>query len=138
MNRYAVKILLDAETPKLARQQIEKLGLKAFEINRFNSSRTISQNSALHKWFEIIEQEAQNNGSTMDMLIKNPCDIPITRNLLKDMFRLIGNTMFHRDSTAKLTKSEIDEVIKVFEKVIAERLGIDLPFPSLESLIEKQ
>jgi hypothetical protein len=75
-------------------------------------------------------------GATMEMLILKPNEVPITRTLLKDMFRLIGNTMYHRDSTAKLTREEINKVIMTFEKILAERLGIDLPFPSVESLID--
>ena len=135
LNKYEVKILVESENSKKAREVIESLGFKAYEINKFDSLRTLNQNSALHKWFEMIEEEAANQGATMDMLVKNPQEVPITRSLLKDMFRLIGNTMYHKDSTAKLTKEEINEVIKVFDRVVSERLGIDIPFPSIENII---
>jgi len=92
--------------------------------------RTTPQNSSIHKWFEIIEQECTSLGQTMDMLIKNPTEVPITRYLLKDTFRLIGKVMYGKESTADLTKEEIDKVIKVFEKLIGERLEINILFPS--------
>jgi hypothetical protein len=127
--------LLEGETETEVKETLKSLGLKFSEITKTKSQRSIDQNSALHKWFELLEQECIAGGMTMDMLIKKPQEIPITRHLLKDMFRLIGNVMYHKDSTAKLTKDEINEVIKVFEKTIGERLEIFIPFPSVENLI---
>ena len=98
--------------------------------------RTIPQNSGLHLWFEMLEQECKAQGQTMDMLITKPQEVPITRHLLKDMFRLTGKILYHKDSTAKLTKEEIDQLIKVFEKTIGERLQIHIPFPSKEQILE--
>lgn len=104
---------------------------------KMQKQRTLSQNAALHKWFEIIEQEAQNEGASLDMLVKNPMEIPITKHLLKDLFRLTGKTMYGKDSTAKLTKQEMSKVIDVFQKVVSERLGIYIEFPSIEALMNK-
>lgn len=100
--------------------------------------RTIPQNSAIHKWFELLEQECTALGQTMDMLIKNPTEVPITRYLLKDTFRLIGKMIYGKESTADLTKEEIDKVIQVFEKTIGERLQIYISFPSVEHLLREQ
>ena len=95
--------------------------------------RTEKENRALHLWFEMISTEANNMGLTMDMLVKKPHEIPITPELLKYFFRLYGNVMYGRNSTSKLTTKEFSEIVKVFEKVIAERLEISIPFPSIDN-----
>jgi len=99
--------------------------------------RSKKQNDSLHLWFEMLESECTALGLTMDMLITKPTEVPITKTLLKDMFRLIGKTMYHKESTADLTKEEIDKVIRVFEKTIGERLQINILFPSEEQIKNK-
>ena len=93
--------------------------------------RTIPQNSSLHLWLHMIAEEARNKGLMMDFLVKHPNSFPITESLLKDFFRNIGNVMYHRDSTTRLTRKEFKEVQETFERIIAERLEISVPFPSL-------
>lgn len=109
-------------------------GVKQYEIKHEPDDRTLNQNSALHLYLTMLEEECTNTGATMDMIIKKPQEIPITRHLLKDLFRFYGKTMFKRDSTAKLKKDEFSVVLMAFQKVVAERLGISIPFPSYESL----
>lgn len=51
---------------------INAIGFKDFKVTHRPDQRSLSQNAALHKYFELVEQEAQNMGATMDMLIKKP------------------------------------------------------------------
>jgi hypothetical protein len=66
------------------------------------------------------------------MIVKNPAELPITSFLLKDLFRFIGKKSFHKDSTAKLNKEEFNQIQRTFERIIAERLEISIPFPNYE------
>ena len=125
-----------AEGLKLAKETLQTLGLKG-EVRPLKSIRSLNQNSALHLWMEMLEEECEAQGVTMDMIITKPQEIPITRHLLKDLFRLIGLKMFRRKSTADLEKDEFGTVQKVFEKTIGERLQIYIPFPSLDQQIDK-
>ena len=69
----------------------------------------------------------------MDMIIKKPAEIPITRTLLKDLFRLYAKKMYAKDSTSKLDKNEFSDVVNTFQRIIAQRLEISLPFPSIDN-----
>ena len=126
-----------AETIEKGIDQVKAImgavGFKNFKVTHRPDQRSLNQNAALHLYFEMLEQEAQNMGATMDMLIKKPNELPITKHLLKDLFRLIGKTMYGRDSTAELKKNEMSEVIKAFQKILAERLGISINFPSIDN-----
>lgn len=102
-------------------------------LEKEEKTRSLSQNNAMHKWFELIEEHCQERGFTLDVLFKNPAELPITRHYLKDFFRMVGDRMFGKKSTAKLTKPEIDRVIKTCELNFAKRLESDIPFPSVES-----
>jgi hypothetical protein len=113
---------------------INAIGFKNFKVTHSPDRRSLNQNNALHKYFELVEQEAENMGATMDMLVKKPNELPITRHLLKDMFRLIGKTMYGRKSTAELKKDEFSKVLETYQKIIAERLNISLPFPCMDTL----
>ena len=133
--KYLVSILVESDNPKSARESIETFGLKAYEVKKVDSIRTLNQNSALHLYCEMVEEHCAEIGLTVEKLYKKPSEIKITRDIVKSFIRETGMYMFHRDSTAKLEKNELSEVIRVVEKVFAERLDFTLGFPSIESLI---
>lgn len=112
---------------------VRAVGFKNFTVTHVDKQRTLNQNSAMHKWFEMIEEHCQERGLTRDVLFKNPAELPITKHMLKDFFRMVGNMMFHRKSTAELEKGEIDPVIKVCEREFAKRLDSTIPFPSIDN-----
>ena len=134
---YEVKLLIENESKEGVAETLKSFGLKYSEITRAKVKRTLNQNDALHLWFEMLERECVANGITMDMIILKPQEIPVTKHLLKDLFRFIGLKMYKRESTSKLLKDEFSEVQRVFEKTIGERVQIYIPFPSLESLMEQ-
>jgi len=141
--KYVATIILEQDCETIAeglinaKSTLALLGLKG-EVKPVKSIRSLNQNASLHLWFTMIEEEARNTGQTMDMLIQKPNELPITASLLKDMFRLIGETMHRKNSTAKLSKDEFSSVVSTFEKIVAERLNISLDYPSIETLIYKQ
>lgn len=102
-----------------------------YEVSQ--DKRTSKQNNSLHKWFSLVSDEANEKGLTLDMLYNSPQNMRITPELLKNLFREYGRVMFQKDSTTKLTKQEIDKLIKVFEQVYAERLDCTIPFPHYEN-----
>jgi len=138
--KYKVEFITEIECSSVADglQKIKET-YKMFkaDVKPFIPTRSDNQNSALHLWLTQLEAEMKTNGITMDMVITKPQEIPVTRHLLKDLFRLIGKKMFHRDSTAKLLKDEFSSVQETFEKVIGERTEIYLPFPSEERMMDE-
>ena len=129
---YKITIEYKGDISEL-RAYLKVFGAKVLEIEKIKPTRSLNQNSALHLYLQMIEEEAKEKGLTMDMVVKKPSELPITRHLLKDLFRVYGYAMFKRESTADLTKDEFSQVQQAFERIIAERLDITLPFPSLEN-----
>ena len=119
------------------REALEFMGLKVIKVKNLSGARTLRQNAAAHLWFDQMEEEAEKKGITMDILVLNPTEVPVTAELLKDLFRLIAKKMYGKDSTAILKKDEFSEVVKYFDKTVLERTGINVPFPSIELLMDK-
>ncbi len=132
--------MLECDSVEDGKRQVEKImemvGLKSFTVTHIKEPRTDSQNRACHKWFDMIASDAQDKGLTMDALIREPAEFPITPSIIKDFFREIGRLMFKKDSTAKLKKEEFSQVIDVCEREFAKRLDCQIPFPSIESQMD--
>ncbi len=133
---FTVKIKIKSKTIQEGKEHIEALMKMAnleYEITHNPLNRSINQNSALHLYLAQLEDECRNMGYTMDMIIKKPAEIPITQTLLKDLFRLYAKKMYAKNSTSKLDKNEFSDVVNTFQRIIAQRLEISLPFPSIDN-----
>jgi hypothetical protein len=135
MKKFEVKLIVEAES----KEKVQELfPMYKLQIEQLRSRRSLNQNSALHLWLTQLEEEMKVNGITMDMIITKPQEIPITRHLLKDLFRLLCKKMYHKESTADINSLEFYEVQKVFEKNIGEKTQIYIPFPSEERMMEEE
>lgn len=141
--KYRVELEFEAksETIKKGVEFVKKamkiMRLRVRKIEHIKVLRTDNQNNAAHLWFDQIATEADNRGLTIDLWIKKPTEMRITESMLKDCFREMAKVMFKKDSTAKLTKYEFSETIFFFDKIVLERLGINIEFPNLDLLIIK-
>lgn len=140
---FEVKIItnIECETIKQGEMQVRDTfskplpALKIHALKCLQDIRTIKQNDSLHLWFDQIEVFCMDNGITMDMLIKNPAEIIVTKELLKKLFQLITDSMFQIKKTSKLDKLQLDKVIKTFQLLLVKRIGCSIPFPSIDVLI---
>lgn len=98
--------------------------------------RTIRQNNALHKMFEILADELNDCGMYVSNVIK--LDAPWNKDRVKELiWRETQKFMTGKTSTTELTTEEIDQVFEVIQKALAEK-GIELFFPSIQSLLDKK
>ena len=98
--------------------------------------RTTKQNSALHKYCELIAKEL-NEVTTFNFigLKGDTMELMYTMTLVKEtLFKPIMTALYDYDSTTKLKRSEIDKIVDVITKFTSEKFGFSIPFPSLESL----
>lgn len=116
---------------------LNMLGLQQFTIKEKKGRRSDNQNRAAHLWFTQVAQDAREKGLTMDDLILNPVEFPITESIIKDFFREVGRVMYKKDSTTKLTTDEFSQVVEVCQREFAKRLDCQIPFPSLDALIDR-
>jgi len=96
--------------------------------------RTLRQNSALHKYYQLIAQEAKEKGITVKVMASKlpDADIPVTEVIVKEFWRIFQDKILDKHSTTQLTKKEIDEVYEPFAKFLSENFDITIDFPSWE------
>jgi hypothetical protein len=76
-------------------------------------------------------------GFTQRQLIgsfKEGFELPVTPVMIKDIFREVGNAMYKKESTTKLTTIEIQKVYQVVDQRFGEITGVREEWPSMESL----
>src|SRR3990167_11370310 len=101
--------------------------------------RTLTQNSAIHKYFELVARELQNQGQTMQQVIKkiNWCEITPTKQSVKEIiWRPIQEEVCGKKSTTELTTSEVDQIYQITAMFLAKQFKISIPFPSIEETDE--
>lgn len=139
--RVVIKFKCQSETVEkgigLVKEAMKVMGLNATSVKHISDLKSDSQRNALHLWFDQIATEAEVRGQTVDMWIKHPTEMKITESLLKDSFRAIGKKLYGWKSTEDAKKDELAVVVKIFDKAVLERLGINIPFPSIDVLIDR-
>jgi len=101
------------------------LGLQIDE----NHQRTISQNSAMHKYFSMVSNALNNAG--LDIKKTLVVDVDWSRHTVKEiMWKGIQKVLLNKTSTTKLNKNEVTKVYETLNRMLAERYGIYVEFPS--------
>lgn len=96
--------------------------------------RTLIQNNALHKYFELLADELNGAGYDMRKTLRQDIDIPWSKDTVKDyLWRPIQIAQLQKVSTAELNTAEIDKVYDVLNRHLGEKLGLHVDFPNLES-----
>lgn len=117
----------------------ENSGVADMEII-VNTNRTLTQNSALHLYFNIVAEALQEKGLDFAKVISIPVDMQITADIVKNfMWRPIQKAMFGIESTIKLKKTEqIEMIYDVINKKLSESFEIYIPFPNREDFNKKR
>ena len=101
--------------------------------------RTLTQNSALHLMFEHLAQELNEAGWDMKKTLKQEVDIAWNKDMVKEyLWRPIQKAQLGKKSTTELTTKEIDEVFDTLTRYLGQKLGIEIMFPSIETLMLEQ
>lgn len=103
-------------------------------------ARSTLQNRSLHKYCRTIACLMNESGTTQRTLIgkfKEGFELPVTMHMIKDIFREVGKAMHKKESTRKLTTSEIQEVYEVVDNRFNEITGVSSPWPSKNIMMEK-
>lgn len=88
--------------------------------------RTLQQNKALHKFFELLANDLNSAGLDMKRTLKESIDIPWTPTTVKDwLWRPIQEAMLNIESTSELDKKQINEIYQVLTKHLSERFSLE-------------
>lgn len=100
--------------------------------------RTLRQNAALHKLFELLSEALNDAGLDMKKTLQKNPDIPWTpANIKEYIWKPVQLAQLGKESTTQLTTKEIDEVFDTINRHIGNQFGIHIPFPSIEDVILK-
>lgn len=94
--------------------------------------RTIRQNSALHKGFQLIADQLKEKGYSVQQVLEGGIELEWTPELVKSvLFKPIAALMFEKQSSTQLTTKELQETWENMSRAIA-KTGASIPFPSEE------
>lgn len=109
-----------------------------------SKKRTKKQNDALHLYFEFIAQALNREGLdvrvVLQVIAEKGVDMMWSKELVKELlWRRIQKKFTGKQSTTELDSiGEITQIYDMLNKFLSENFYITEPFPSIESLMEKQ
>jgi len=128
------------ENPKLVKWQTQKLeqGEVSIEVTKWKKQRSDKQNRALHLWYGQLAKAMNENGFDMRAVIKEDIDLTWSSYSVKEsLWRPVQKQLFGKKSTKSLTTEDINAIYDIINKVVGERTGLHVPFPSIETLLEE-
>ena len=117
---------------------LEPIESGAFEIKGEGTDlRTHAQNRAMHLYYKQVADALNSAGLDIKHTLK--AEVSWTYISVKElMWKPLQKVLLDKQSTTKLTKSEIDTVYNVMSRHLADKLGISVRFPSVDDLIYKE
>ena len=119
---------------------IDEDGEKTLKIYQDEKQRTLTQNSALHKYFELVATKLNDAGLDIPTLLAQYpiIDIPWSKKTVKEiLWRKSQIEELGKVSTTKLSTKDVDKVYDTLNRYLAQA-GIHEPWPSLEELSKKE
>ena len=92
---------------------------------------TLTQNSSLHKYCELLALELNSRGLDMVKTLKVGVDIPWSKTAVKEhIWRPVQDAQFDKSSTTRLETHEVSAVYDVINRHLSDKFGVYVPFPS--------
>jgi len=114
---------------KTVLQVASHLGIQIDESNK----RTIAQNSAMHKYFQLVADTL--NSAGLDIKKTLVADVDWSMISVKEiMWKRLQDALFNKTSTTNLTKHEVTKVYETMNRYLGQRYGVYVAFPSREVL----
>ena len=102
-----------------------------FCVEILEQTRTLRQNNALYKYFELLGDALNDAGLTIQMrFLGKDIEVEFNKDSVKERIWLpIMQTMFNKSSTTKLLRKEVSEIYDVLNRYFIEKHDIYVPFP---------
>ena len=98
--------------------------------------RTTQQNKSLHLYFEHLASELNDAGLDMRKTLKPNVEIPWSAKTVKEyIWRPIMQAQLGKRSTTEMESQDIDLVFNTITRHLANRFGLEVEFPSIETLM---
>jgi hypothetical protein len=134
----AEKILVNSDK---SRDEFLAMAAKLYDEHKYvtfsyslGKSRTLTQNRALHKFFDLLAVELNEAGLDQKKLLKPSIDIPWTQNAVKEMlWRPVQEAVTGIKSTTKPETSQYSAIYEVLNRHLSMKHGISVPWPTKKS-----
>lgn len=131
MKTYNIKTLQDRENAQEAVYDLDLASEWRVEITRVVGARTLTQNKAMHKYFEMLAAALNDAGWDMKRTLRQEIEIPWTKESAKEfLWKPIQRAMLMKDSTTEMTTAEPGDIYLVLDRYIADKFGVSVPWPS--------
>lgn len=98
--------------------------------------RTTQQNKSLHLYFEHLASALNDAGLDMRKTLKPAVEIPWSATTIKEyIWRPIMQAQLGKRSTTEMESQDIDLVFNTITRHLANRFGLEVEFPSIETLM---
>jgi stalled ribosome rescue protein Dom34 len=98
------------------------------EFKRRAKQRTMTQNGAMHLFFQWLAETLNDAGKDMRRTLRHDVDIPWTPESVKEhLWRPIQKAMTEKHSTTEITTVEPAAIHEVLSRHLGERLGLVCP-----------
>ena len=113
-------------------EQLSKLSDAVYQVDVKNMDmRTIKQNSAMHKYFQLLADALNNHGLTVSNMMK--VDIDWNEGRVKEnLWRPIQEAILDKKSTTKLSSNEVSIIYDTLNRALSVKFGISVQFPSID------
>lgn len=99
--------------------------------------RTNQQNRAIHKLFTQMSDTFNTLGLDMKVVLKPEINIWWTPEAIKkELWKPLMKAMYGIDSTTELNTAQVSKVYETIARLIGEKHGVEIEFPSKEQLDE--
>lgn len=122
----------NAEYKEYCRKNENYKGLIWLTPHKTTQQRTLNQNSALHKWYEMMSKHLNEHGLTVQKVLAQKMEMDWTPQLFKEFWKDAQERLTGKKSTTELDKiSDINIILDHFIRHFAEKFdGFELPpFP---------
>tara|TARA_R110001599_G_scaffold232851_1_gene432038 strand:- start:92 stop:511 length:420 start_codon:yes stop_codon:yes gene_type:complete len=97
-------------------------------------TRTTKQNNSLHVYNRQLGQALNSAGLDMRKVLKQEIEIPWTEHSTKKhLWTEIQLILTGKESSTEITSKECQEIYQVLDRHIAQKFGVSIPWPSLNS-----
>jgi hypothetical protein len=113
--------------------------LEAVEFE-LEAKRTKTQNKSMHLLFAMTADQLNQAGMFVNVFpFKEGVEVEWTDRLVKkELWKPLQLAILGFDETSKLSTAQVNQVYEVYARAIAQKSGVSLEFPSMESLIYGQ
>ena len=95
--------------------------------------RSKKQNRSLHKLFTRLSDDLNTLGLDMKIILKPSYQIWWTKDSVKEhLWKPLQEAMYQKKSTTELTTAEVSKVYEQLAKIIGEKHGVEIEFPSYQ------